>query len=205
MPNWDEIYYDHEAIEFMDPEDLWIYDKLIVSKKLGYVCGPVGVDVPYPGHYILRPTINFLGMGLGTKRVKLIKSTDRQSPGYFWSQEFQGRHLSIDYKYGKQQLAVEGEKYENSFTKWKKWSIIDAELRFPEILEGLKDKYPWFCCEFIDGKLIEVHARRNPDFIYGNKEFIPAWRDEEEVVLLGGGYRFVECQEVGGRIGAFIK
>ena len=35
-----------EVWAILKPEDIWIYDKLILSKKLGYVCGPIGVDVP---------------------------------------------------------------------------------------------------------------------------------------------------------------
>ena len=42
-------------------EDLWIFDKLILAKKLGYVCGPIGVDVPEPGYYIVRPCVNIMG------------------------------------------------------------------------------------------------------------------------------------------------
>ena len=48
-----------------DIEDLWIYDKLILSKKMGYVCGPTGVDVPEDGFYIVRPVTNIVGLGIG--------------------------------------------------------------------------------------------------------------------------------------------
>ena len=30
----------------VDPDDIWVMDKLILSRKLGYNCGPVGQDVP---------------------------------------------------------------------------------------------------------------------------------------------------------------
>lgn len=46
-------------------DDLWIFDKLIVSKKLGYVCGPHGVNVPQNGKYIVRPCVNLMSMGRG--------------------------------------------------------------------------------------------------------------------------------------------
>jgi len=36
----------------VDPNDIWVMDKLILSRKLGYTCGPVGLDVPVPGVYI---------------------------------------------------------------------------------------------------------------------------------------------------------
>jgi len=54
-----------------DPDDLWVMDKLILSRKLGYNCGPVGLDVPTPGYYIVRPCVNMLGLGLGAQKVWL--------------------------------------------------------------------------------------------------------------------------------------
>lgn len=45
------------------PQDLWVYNKLQVSRVLGYECGPAGLVVPKPDFYIVRPCINFMGMG----------------------------------------------------------------------------------------------------------------------------------------------
>lgn len=203
-PNWNNIYADEEALPHIEPDDLWVYDKLILSKKLGYVCGPVGVDVPYPGHYIVRPTVNFLGMGLGAHKAKITKSSDFLSPGHFWCQEFTGRHISVDFYHGQKRLVVEGFRDEKTFTKWKKWVIIDFEIEFPKVLDSLKHKYPWFCCEFIDGNLIEAHIRRNPDFRYGNSEFVPVWY-KDTIELSGKGYSYIPCDGVGDRVGAYIK
>ena len=33
---------DDEVWDVAHTEDLWIFDKLILSKKLGYQCGPAG-------------------------------------------------------------------------------------------------------------------------------------------------------------------
>ena len=78
------------------PEDLWVLDKLILSRHLNYTCGPVGVDVPKPAHYIIRPCVNALGLGIGTQKIFLTKSTDHLPTGYFWSEVFFGRQLSVD-------------------------------------------------------------------------------------------------------------
>ena len=43
-------------------DDLWIFDKCILSTKLGYNCGPADMDVPEPGIYIVRPCVNLAGM-----------------------------------------------------------------------------------------------------------------------------------------------
>jgi len=38
-----------------DNDDLWLFDKLILSKKLGYTCGPAGLAPPKENNYIVRP------------------------------------------------------------------------------------------------------------------------------------------------------
>ena len=56
---------DDQAWLSCDVADLWIFDKLILSRKLDYICGPVDVDVPSPGNYIVRPCVNLAGMSRG--------------------------------------------------------------------------------------------------------------------------------------------
>ena len=83
-------------------EKLWLLDKLLLSKAMGYVCGPTGIDVPKPGYYIVRPCVNALGLGLGAEKVWLEKNTMHLPYGYFWCEWFEGRHFSVDYKFGNQ-------------------------------------------------------------------------------------------------------
>ena len=52
----------------INPDYIWVMDKLILSRKLGYKCGPTGIDVTEPGYYIVRPCVNALGLGLGAKK-----------------------------------------------------------------------------------------------------------------------------------------
>ena len=59
----------------IDPDEIWAMDKLILSRKLGYICGPVGLDVPTPGYYCVRPCVNMLGLGLGTQKIWLEQET----------------------------------------------------------------------------------------------------------------------------------
>ena len=56
-----------EVWNTIDPEHIWVMDKLILSRKLGYSCGPTGMDVPKPNWYIVRPCINAMGLGLGAE------------------------------------------------------------------------------------------------------------------------------------------
>lgn len=185
-----------------DANEIWVYDKLILSRKLGYACGPVGIDVPVPAWYIVRPCVNIMGLGLGAKKMHLTKYTIDLDPGHFWCEWFDGRHLSVDYEYGKQVLCVEGFKSEDTFTKWDKWIATDDQIPFPKVLEQFVNK-PNVNCEFIGGILMEVHFRSNPDFEQDIKEFIPVWQGQ--TTEPPNGYRYIDYPDVHGRIGAFIK
>lgn len=187
----------------IDPDDIWALDKLILSRKLYYNCGPVGLDVPSPGYYIVRPCVNMLGLGLGTQRVWLEKDTTHLPVGYFWCEWFVGKHLSIDYHWGKQKLAVEGHKPDNTFTKWDHWVRVADRITLPKILKPFAEKYEWINCEFIGKRLIEVHFRHNEDFAGGITHFIPVW--EGESTEPPDGYTYRAYPDVHGRIGAFIK
>lgn len=188
-----------------DIEDLWIYDKLILSKKMGYVCGPTGVDVPEDGFYIVRPVTNIVGLGIGAYEQYLTVEgwTDHLQPGTFWSEIFEGDHLSIDYEWGEPILNIQGFRYPESFVRWKKWIKVEQTVELPDILKPIAKKYQFMNCEYIGGKLIEVHLRKNPDFEFDNVEFIPVWEGQDTTPP--EGYRYVECPEYNQRIGAFVR
>ena len=161
-------------------QDLWVYNKLFLSRVLGYTCGPVGTTVPQPDFYIVRPMMNLLGMGRFARKEWIEKYTDTFHPGEFWCEIFEGEHLSVDFYRQKAELVVLGTRdAEEPYYKWKKWEKIDRNFDFPEILKNLKGDYDWINCEFIGNKLIEVHFRQNPDFRYGNSVAIPVWDDEK--------------------------
>lgn len=187
----------------VDPDDIWVMDKLILSRKMNYRCGPAGLDVTRPGVYVVRPCVNMLGLGLGTSKEYLEKDTTHLPLGSFWCEWFEGRHLSIDYHYGKQVLAVEGYKSDHTFTKWDSWVKVADRIRLPHILDSLASRYEWINCEYIGNKLIEVHLRHNEDFAGGIKEFIPVWEGQSTVPPDGFAYR--SYPDVHGRIGAFVK
>jgi hypothetical protein len=160
-------------------DDLWIYNKLFLSRSLGYLCGPIGVPVPNPDFYIIRPSFNLLGMGRFARKEWIKHQTDHMHPAEFWCEIFKGEHLSVDFRYGEPELVVLGTKSDDSpYYKWEKWEKIDKKVKFPKILKNLKGNYEWINCEFINGNLIEVHFRKNPDFRYGNSVAIPVWGDE---------------------------
>jgi hypothetical protein len=167
---WNQIHSD----------DLWIYNKLFLSRVLGYTCGPIGTTVPRPDFYIVRPMFNLLGMGRFARQEWIEKYTDQFHPAEFWCEIFEGEHLSVDFYQQKAELVVLGTRdSKEPYYKWKKWEKIERDVPFPKILNKVKGDYDWINCEFIGDKLIEVHFRRNPDFRYGNSVAIPVWDDEK--------------------------
>lgn len=179
-----------------DPEDLWVFDKLILAKKLGYLAGPKGVDVPKPGLYIVRPCVNVVGMGVGADIRYLSGETDDTIPtGYFWSEIFVGRHLSIDYVDGKQTLAVQGFRSPNNpLWKWSRWKAVSDIVPLPPILKPLALKYRYMNIEMIGGRLIEAHLRLNPDWTDKDIiEMIPVFRGDK--IVVSDEYKYVENKD----------
>jgi hypothetical protein len=176
------MLYDHEVWPTVNPDDLWIFDKLILSRKLGYPCGPSGVAVPQPGYYVVRPCVNLAGMGTGAS-IKWLNNTPVDAwvvpAGYFWQERFVGRHLSVDYQSGRQLRCTEGVRHGDDLTRFHHWFMTDDQPRLPKIVQDIVDRYKHVNVEMIDGKIIEVHLRGNPDFDDGAVEIIPVWRDEK--------------------------
>ena len=182
------------------PLDLWVYNKLFLSRVLGYTCGPAGTTVPKSDFYIVRPSFNLLGMGRFARKEWIENNTEHLHPSEFWCEIFEGDHLSVDFYYQRAELVVLGTREDSDpYYKWKKWEKIDKIVDFPEILKNLNGEYDWINCEFIGGRLIEVHFRRNPDFRYGNSVAIPVWDDEKKKNM-----RFIEDSDYLRR-GFYIK
>lgn len=190
------MIHEDEAWLSCDPEDLWVFDKLILSKKLGYSCGPRGVDVPQPGFYITRPCVNVTGMGIGASIRFLEQETDLAMPvGHFWSEIFYGRHLSIDYVNGEQVLAVQGfRNARNPLWKWSRWKRVNDIVTLPPFLLDLAKKYRYMNIETIGGKIIEVHLRLNPDWTSPDIiEIIPVF--EGDNIIVSEEYKYIESKD----------
>lgn len=175
-------------------EDLWVYNKLILSRVLGYNCGPAGLSVPKPDFYIVRPSMNLMGMGRFSRIEFIEDSTEYLHPSEFWCEVFTGEHLSVDFKNGIPDLIVKGERnLQNSLYKWDKWYKVNRKIKFPKVLNSFKEKYEWINCEFIGNKLIEVHFRRNSDFRYNNNVAIPVWENND--LVIDSTYTFIKDKD----------
>ena len=170
---------DCDVWKFIDGEDAWIYDKLILSKRLGYYCGPAGVAPELSGEYIVRPISNYRMMGRGSSIVHIDAGRDIIPDGYFWCEVFRGRHLTFDYSRGVQTLAVEGFKDSSRTDRFCLWRKTQDVFQLPPILSSVAVKYDWLNIEVIGDKIIEVHLRYNDDF-YGHDadEIVPIWKED---------------------------
>ena len=185
-----------------DDKDLWLFDKLILARRLGYNCGPAGMNVPKQGHYIVRPCVNIPGMGRGAYFTDLDKETNHLPYGTFWCEVFTGDHLSIDYKDRKQVLAVRGEYYnDHELWRFKKWEKVNVNVSLPSILNGASTRYEYLNLEMIGDKVIEVHTRHNPNFSYGNTVAYPVWQDQTNDYP--EGLKFIESKDY-KRLGFYI-
>jgi hypothetical protein len=172
---------DVDVWNFIEPDDLWIYDKLILARKLNYYCGPAGTLPKMPGKYIVRPCVNFLMMSRGA-RVDTFLPNEKYfdvPPGYFWCERFYGRHLSFDFYNGEQVLAVEGFRNDpDRLDRFSKWQKCEDELTLPDFLVTISKKYEWLNVECIGDKIIEVHLRYNDDFEgHSAKTIVPVWKE----------------------------
>lgn len=196
---------DHE-FKSIAPQDLWVYNKLQLSSLLGYSCGPIGAPVPKSDYYIVRPSISFLGMGRNAARRWISENANTEtygSPGDFWCEFFHGDHISVDFYKKQPVLVVLGEKNrKDPYHRWDRWLKVEENVKFPEILSGLAEKYDWINCELIGGNLIEVHFRRNPDFRWNNSEAIPVYKDNFNECP--PGYTYIEDPDY-YRLGFYIK
>jgi hypothetical protein len=173
---------DADCLKFIEPRDLWVLDKFILAKFYEYVCGPAGVPPPEEGEYIIRPCVNFKMMSAGAYVDTLSPEKYDIPDGFFWCEKFQGRHLSFDYNYGKQVLAVEGiraGKFANRLDRFSYWQKVDETYQLSYNLNEIAKRYEWFNVEVIGNKVIEVHFRYNDDFRNHNSNMvIPIWKDE---------------------------
>ena len=201
-----EVIFEFTSVS---PEDLWVYNKLQVAAMLNHICGPIGAPVPKCGWYIIKPIVTFLGMGRNARKIWLSPHDQTEkygNRGEMWCEYFYGDHISVDYYKKHQILTVFGKKAENlsscEETRWAYWKKVDQNIPLPKIFHKICDKYGTINAEYIGGNLIEVHLRKNPDFVWNNEVAIPVW--EGEIINPPANYRFVESPDYQRR-GFYVK
>ena len=191
---------DSDFWEFADVEDLWLFDKLILSRKLEYNCGPAGVLPKQEGRYIVRPCVNYRMMAKGARFMHLNNKNDFIPDGFFWCEIFTGRHLSFDFHYGKQVLAVESIRENEDLSRFVYRKKVTYEFQLPDFLKPISTKYEWLNVKVIGDKIIEVHLRYDDGF-YGHDYniIVPIWKEEN--IDKSKKYYINACEE---RLGFYL-
>lgn len=182
------------------PDLRWTFNKLDLSLRLGYDCGPSGINVTQTGEYCVRPIYNLGGMGAGASIEFFYNTMPTNIPsGYFWCEKFEGNHISIDWIKKDNRwvpvFACEGLRQENDplykFSKWNKIEIPDISL--PKFIEDIDCEY--INTEHIGNNIIEIHLRHNFNFPENSSELIPIWNIVEKEKIqstLSDDWKFIE-------------
>lgn len=211
----------------MDDCDTWVeypkhrnfFNKLWVADNLNYFCGPSGFAPSRTVMSVIRPVYNLSGMGAGAE-YKLIEKDDCTAVplGYFWTEKFEGRHISATYKFYSGYTAIwkplsawEGFRRDGAplykFDRWCRIPLNEAP-KVPRLFNDLFD-VGIINVEFIGNKVIEVHLRNSPDPDYD--ELIPVWDGENNKHNYSNEYKFIESLDDGdgflpqGRLGFLVK
>lgn len=161
---------------FQTDEQAWLaypaarafYDRRWLAGQLGYVHGPTGTNPSKPGWYFVKPICNLYGMGVGAGRQRYSHGTEfGVPPGCFWSECFEGEHLSIDYHWSRRLgrwVAVCCVKGIFAVMVPVCWILQPRGRSLPELpdLFGRIAESSDACrinVEFIGGKIIECHLR----------------------------------------------
>lgn len=168
------LYDDESAWRAWPKYRIW-YDKLWLSDRLGYKCGPGCVDIPKPGYYMVRPITNLYGLGAGAK-IQYLSDGYSVPPGYFWCEVFEGEHVTQDLKWQgewKPTRTLVGDKVDHS--RFARWRREDRAIPLPGWFDELAE-VGHINIESIGRNIIEVHLRLNPD--PDHSELIPVHADD---------------------------
>ena len=176
--------------------------------KLGYKCGPAGVQVPCSGEYIVRPIYNLMGMSLGAKIMHLRPDFVHCQipPGHFWCERFKGSQHTVDFEWSHLRDGLWGwtqidcwKGYNNPqlwrFNRWEK--VTDVTFKTPWFFSklGWNWNMRYINVETIGDKIIEVHLRRSPDPQEGHEILIPIWQGDDISSYMRDGYKYIEAYD----------
>lgn len=188
---------DFQAWEYF-PQHRWIFNKLELALRLKYNAGPTGVPIKQKGKYIIRPTYNLYGMGIGAKVINLNPEVDREDmialkyvpPGYFWCEYFNGKHFSIDFKRVDNKwvpfCAIIGtHRSEENLVKFNSWKKVPIPTWFniPKFINLEITEPQYINTESKDNKIFEVHLRSGNDNFWNypiGTIMYPVWSTDDK-------------------------
>jgi len=183
------------------PQHRWIYNKLDLSLRLGYSCGPTPMPVPKSGEYCVRPIMNLGGMSAGATIQYLEEGKVHElPPSYFWCERFIGNQYSVNFEWQNGELeAVHtsvGKNSPESLYRHEKWTRLpNRKFKLPVWITELQD-VEHINMEFIGDNILEIHLRWGEDFpTEAATEVISVWDDTTKEYcqeLESQGYTFYE-------------
>lgn len=195
MIDLDSQIQDRYSYPLVDPDDRWIYNKLILAETLGYKCGPSGTPIPDAGTYILRPIYNCAGYGYGgfIKFEPTREGLYDHIPGWFWCEWFEGRQEWIDFT---DDVPVD---WTGGMTPYRGNKLVLRKYAkpmitvLPEFLQGFSKH---LTIEHIGGNIIEASPRHqewlNEETHLSDYILKTAYRDEEHVIHYMTGHYWEE-------------
>ena len=177
------------------PENRRYFNKLDFALRMGYDAGPTGVPISKQGYYIIRPTYNLYGMGIGASILYLDPKKDSKSmielsyvpPGYFWCEYLHGTHFSIDLKREKNKWvpfsSMAGYHEDtNDLVKFEYWDKVEnPQIYIPDFIHKEITKPKIINLESKGKNIFEVHLRSGNDHMWeypiGTRVF-PVWNKE---------------------------
>lgn len=179
------------------PQHRWAFNKLTVALRLGYHAGPTGVPIQRKGRYIVRPTYNLYGMGIGARIVDLDPDVDRDDmialkyvpPGYFWCEYLEGDHYSIDFKRVNDRWmpfcsTIGVHRSEDNLVQFDSWEKIHVpdEFDLPEFIHTEITEPMYLNVETKGSKIFEIHLRSGNDHFWDypiGTIMYPVWDTDE--------------------------
>lgn len=192
---------DSEAYQLYPKDSVW-YNKLFLAEMLNY---NVGYGLIFKsGRYIVRPTVNLQGCGIGAT-IGDYQKGDQIPIGYFWSEIFTGRHITIDYSKinnsWQQGHTFEGFKNDpENLLQFSMWKRVEYNYELPSIFNSIQASQ--LNIEIIGDKIIEVHLRHNTDPV-DYDVFIPIWEYTQQCP--DGFVKINDKEQHPGRLGFFVK
>lgn len=184
------------------PKDRHLYNKLALSRILGYECG-TGV-IPRSGVWIVRPIINLEGMGLDAV-IRHYEAGAAIPEGMFYCEVFAGRHITIDYVRENgvwtQRSTFEGFNTPGNLIQFSRWTRVVFPYTLPTMLRSVEADH--INIETIGGMIIEVHLRGNPDPVMYD-DFWPIWSEGQQRPM-EGYVRIPDKEEHIGRLGFYVQ
>jgi hypothetical protein len=185
-----------------------IEDRLELARRMGYPCGDHAERPERPGAWFSKPVSNPAGMGIGARSNAYAEAAGWQHPlreGDMWMPAFRGLHVSVDFRRHRggwrQALTVRCD-YDTARGRPRRWCIEARTFDVPGPLRDIDAE--WLNVEFVGGRVIEAHARRNADFDQapaGATRAVVVWADQPRPATMAEDFDDADGQLAVPRLG----